>query len=179
MLALLAAASEAGSWCAVVGVPTLNAVAAAEMGIALDRLALVPTPGQEWATTVAALLDGLDVVVAAPPGPVAESLSARLAARARQRGSVLVPYGQWRGADLSIEAVRGNWHGLGAGRGRLRRRELTLRAWGRGSAAVPREVNLWLPGPEPAATASAGPAFTPGVGGETKLATVLSLRAAG
>ncbi|RAO63431.1 hypothetical protein LUPAC06_00157 [Micromonospora saelicesensis] len=38
MLALLAEASRAGSWCAVVGVPTFGAGAAAELGIALDRL---------------------------------------------------------------------------------------------------------------------------------------------
>lgn len=175
ILALLAAASEAGSWCGVVGVPTLNAVAAADMGIALERLALVPSPGEEWAATVAALLDGLDVVVAAPPGPVAASLSARLAARARHRGSILVPYGQWQGADLSIETVRGSWHGLGAGRGRLRRRELTLRAWGKGAAAVPREVSLWLPGPPPAVATDA----TSGSSDLVGKGSVLTFRAAG
>ena len=149
VLAMVAAASAAGSWCGVVGVPTLSAIAAAEQGVALDRLALVPNPGVEWATAVAALLDGLDVVVAAPPGPIAASVAARLAARARLRGSVLVPYGSWRGADLTIETVRGTWHGLGQGGGRLRWRELTLRAWGRGAASIPREVNVWFPGPLP------------------------------
>ncbi|GAB3331132.1 hypothetical protein GCM10027452_04390 [Micromonospora halotolerans] len=38
IVALLAEASRAGSWCAVVGVPTFGAGAAAEAGIALDRL---------------------------------------------------------------------------------------------------------------------------------------------
>ena len=37
LLALLAGASAAGSWCAVVGMPSLGLVAAAELGIALDR----------------------------------------------------------------------------------------------------------------------------------------------
>src|SRR4051794_18135467 len=50
LLALLAEASRAGSWCAVVGVPALGILAAAEVGIALDRLALVPDPGPEWPT---------------------------------------------------------------------------------------------------------------------------------
>src|SRR5204863_1388353 len=94
LLALLAVASQAGSWCAVVGVPTLGAAAAAEVGVALDRLALVPYPGPDWATVVAALLDGVDVVVAATPGPVAAVVTGRLSARARHRGSVLVPYGR-------------------------------------------------------------------------------------
>ncbi|TDB66107.1 MULTISPECIES: hypothetical protein, partial [unclassified Micromonospora] len=109
VLALLAEASRAGSWCAVVGVPTLGAGAAAELGIALDRLALVPDPGPEWPTVVAALIDGVDVVVTAVPQAVSASVAGRLAARARQRGCVLVPYGRWDGADVTLQVVRGVW----------------------------------------------------------------------
>ncbi|WP_420813618.1 hypothetical protein [Planosporangium thailandense] len=145
LLALLAAASGAGSWCAVVGVPTLGAVAAAEAGIALDRLALVPYPGPDWTTVVAALLDGVDIVVAAPPGPIAPSTASRLAARARQRGSVLVSYGHLPGADITFDAVRGVWYGLGRGRGRLRCRQLTIMARGRGAAAAPKRTEVWWP----------------------------------
>nr|MDT0662076.1 hypothetical protein [Micromonospora sp. DSM 115978] len=146
VLGLLAEASRSGSWCAVVGVPTLGAVAAADLGIALDRLALVPNPGPDWATVVAALIDGVDVVVVAVPAPVSASVTGRLAARARQRGSVLVPYGGWEGADVTLRVVRGTWEGLGAGRGRLRRREVTIAALGRGAAARPKEIRIWLPG---------------------------------
>ena len=146
LLALLAGASRAGSWCAVVGVPELGALAAAESGIALDRLALVPNPGPEWPTVVAALIDGVDVVVMAVPGPVSASIAGRLAARARQRGSVLVPFGRWDGADVTLQVVRGRWDGLGAGHGRLRRREVTVSARGRGAAARPRETTVWMPG---------------------------------
>jgi hypothetical protein len=145
LLALLAAASAAGSWCAVVGLPTLGALAAADLGIALDRLALVPAPGPDWPNVVAALLDGVDVVVAAPAGPVAASIAGRLAARARQRGSVLLPYARWAGADVVLEATGGGWQGLGQGRGRLHQRELVIHARGRGAAARPREVTVWLP----------------------------------
>ncbi len=146
LLALLAGASRAGSWCAIVGVPTLGALAAAEAGIDLARLALVPEPGPEWPTVVAALLDGVDVVVAAAPGLVPATVARRLAARARQRGSVLMPYGgRWEGADLLVEAVRGGWRGLGQGRGRLRGRELVISARGRGGAARPVQARIWLP----------------------------------
>ncbi|RKN34654.1 hypothetical protein [Micromonospora musae] len=160
VLALLAEASRAGSWCAVVGVPTFGAGAAAELGIALDRLALVPNPGPEWATVIAALIDGVDVVVTAVPASVSASVANRLAARARQRGSVLVPYGRWEGADVTLQVVRGAWEGLGPGRGRLRRREVTVSARGRGAAARPKEIKVWLPGDEltrviPRAVASA------------------------
>ena len=61
----------------------------------------------------------------APPGPIAPSVAGRLAARARQHGSVLVAYGPWRGADVVLQTVRGVWRGLSEGRGRLRTRELT------------------------------------------------------
>ncbi|MFI5492021.1 hypothetical protein [Actinoplanes sp. NPDC051859] len=146
LLALLSAASHAGSWCAVVGVPALGALAAAESGIALERLALVPNPGPEWPTVVAALIDGVDVVVVAVPGAVSATVASRLVARARQRGCVLVPYGRWDGADVTLQVTRGRWDGLGEGRGRLRRREVTVVARGRGAAARPKELTMWLPG---------------------------------
>ena len=146
LLALLAEASRTGSWCAVVGVPTLGAIAAAESGIALDRLALVPNPGPEWPTVVAALIDGVDLVVTAVPGPISASVTGRLVARARQRGSVLVPFGRWDGADVTLRVVDGRWEGLGAGHGRLRRREVTVLAHGRGAAARPKELTMWMPG---------------------------------
>jgi hypothetical protein len=146
MLALLAAASRNGSWCAVVGVPALGALAAAESGIVLERLALVPNPGPDWPTVVAALIDGVDVVVAAVPGPVSAPIVSRLAARARQRGSLLVPFGDWSGADVTLRIGKGRWEGLGSGRGRLRRREVTVVAQGRGAAARPREITMWMPG---------------------------------
>jgi hypothetical protein len=153
MLALLGAASTAGSWCAVAGLPTLGALAAAELGVVLERLALVPHPGADWPSVVAALLDGVDLVVIAPAGPVAAVVASRLAARARQRGSVLIPVGAWPGADVVLRAERSTWHGLGAGRGRLRQRELEISAVGRGSAAQPRRTTLWLPGAPGAAQA--------------------------
>lgn len=152
-LALLVEAARAGSWCGVVGVPELGAAAAAESGIELGRLALVPDPGPEWVTVVAALLDGLDIVVVRPPGPVTAPLARRLAARARQRGSVLISYGSWAGAEFTLRVAGQRWHGLEAGRGRLRARELTVVGAGRGAATRPREVRMWWPPAAPDATA--------------------------
>ncbi len=161
LLALLVAASAAGSWCAVAGLPALGAMAAAELGIALDRLALVPYPGPEWPSVVGALLDGFDLVVAAPPGSVSAGLAGRLAARARQRGGVLVPYARWTGADVVLDSPGGGWEGLDPGHGRLRRRYLTISAHGRGAAARPREVTVWLPGSDGRLSAAPPPVVTP------------------
>ena len=156
-LAVVAAASAEGSWGAAVGMPTLGPVAAAELGIALDRFPLVPStaaggPG-EWAAVVAALLDALDVVVARPGRSVRPTDARRLAARARERGSVLVAVGGsageavWPAADVRLTVARAEWVGLGGGWGRLRGRRLEVVAGGRGSAARERRVALWLPHP--------------------------------
>jgi hypothetical protein len=51
LLAMAAAATRAGCWCAVVGMPNLGLVAADELNVDLERLALVPTPvriGPKW-----------------------------------------------------------------------------------------------------------------------------------
>jgi hypothetical protein len=92
LLTLLATATASGSWAAVVGMPDLGLLAASEIGVALNRLALVPDPGAELATVVVALLDGVDLVVIAAAGLVqagakGQAMARRLAARARKRGA--------------------------------------------------------------------------------------------
>src|SRR2546423_9390644 len=66
LLTLLAEATTTGSWAAAVSMPHLGLAAAAESGVELSRFALVPSPGAEFAAVTAALLDGLDLVVAGP-----------------------------------------------------------------------------------------------------------------
>jgi hypothetical protein len=144
-LALLAGPSQAGAWCAVVGVPTLGARAAVELGIRPDRLALVPAPGASWSAAVAALFDGVDVVAIRPPGRVSGGEARRLMARARERGTTLVPLGPWEGADLRLAVSDPQWTGIADGVGRLHARRLRVRAEGRGSAARGRQTEIWLP----------------------------------
>ena len=144
-LALAAAPSAAGSWCAAVGLPSLGLVAVAELGVALERLALVGEPGESWPSVVAALLDALDVVVFRPPGSVRAAHVRRLAARARERGAVLIPACSWEGADVCLGVTRSEWRGLGAGHGHLRSRRLEVASRGRGAAARPRQTGVWLP----------------------------------
>jgi hypothetical protein len=151
LLALLGAASSDGAWCALVGFPVVGAEAACEYGIDLSRLALVPRPGSGWVTAVGALLDAVDIVAVRPPAErgtqaVAPGDIRRLAARARTRDSVLMPYTDaWPGADVRLTAAAGEWTGIGSGTGRLRARRLAVRAEGRGSASRPRSATLWLP----------------------------------
>lgn len=151
--ALLAATTTAGSWAAVVGLPEAHAPAAAHLGVALERLALVPDAATlgHWPTVVAALLDGVDLVVAAVPPGLRAPDARRLVARARERGSVLIPLVapgcSWvEGADLRLRVVAATWHGLDDGHGFLQAREVVVAATGRGAAGRERTACLWLPG---------------------------------
>ncbi|WP_156869976.1 hypothetical protein [Sporichthya polymorpha] len=146
VLALLAEASAAGSWCVLVGAPGLGLAAAAEVGIDLSRFALVPAPGQNWARAVGALLDGFDLVVARPPADLAPAEARALTARARHHGTVLVSLGPWPGAQVRLTPVHSRWEGLGNGHGRLSARRLRVSATGRGTAGGrTRSAELWLP----------------------------------
>ncbi len=149
LLALLGGPSSAGAWCATVGMPSISAEAAAEYGIDLSRLAIVPAPGTGWLTAVGALLDAVDVVVVRPPVQVSDGDLRRMAARARNRDAVLVPYlggrTRWPRADVELTVRTEQWTGLGVGHGRLHARQVTVSATGRGRAARPREVTCWLP----------------------------------
>lgn len=174
-LAVLAGPSAAGSWCAAVGLPALGLVAAAEMGVVLDRLALVPAPGPEWPAVVAALLDALDVVMVGTGWQVRTADARRLVARARERGAVLLVVGAWNGADVRLSLAGAGsglsprsgrpgrsdqpgqagesgpsgrqcqWQGLGSGHGHLQARQVEVVAEGRGASSRPRRRRLWLP----------------------------------
>jgi hypothetical protein len=146
--ALMVAASQAGSWCAAVGLSELGPVAAAGLGVCLERLALVPDPGDQWPVVTAALLDAVDLVLVRPPWRSRVTDTRRLAARARERGTVLLPFsGSWPdGADLRLAVAASAWQGLGEGHGHLQARAVEVTASGRGAAARERRVRLWLPG---------------------------------
>ena len=148
-LALLAGPSEAGAWCAAVGMPSLGVEAAAEFGVDLGRLVLVPEPGPQWLGAVAALLDAFDVVLVRPGEAAAPGAVRRLAARLREREGVLVVLGDsWMGCEARLVVRRQRWSGLELGHGHLRARQVTLEVTGRGAAGHPRTARLWLPAAE-------------------------------
>ena len=148
-LATVAAASQQGSWTAIVGLPAVGVLAAHEAGIDLARCALVPDPGPTWPTVVAALLDAIDVVVLVPPSSgraVRAADARRLSSRARERGAVLVVVGSWpEGPDVRLRPSAATWTGLGDGHGALATRALEVVAGGRGAAARERRRTVVLP----------------------------------
>jgi len=148
LLALLSEASRTGAWTAMVGFPRLGVLAAAEAGIDLGRVALVPSPGPDAAAVVAALLDGIDVVVVGPQAALTDADRRRLTSRARERGSLLVAAQPWAGAHVVLTVREGTWSGTDHGAGYLRRRRLTVRRSGRAGASrgIERQVELPLRG---------------------------------
>jgi hypothetical protein len=149
LFALLAEASAGGAWVGVVGRPGLGLLAAAEAGVQLERLALVPEPGADLLAVTIALLDGMDVVAVsgAARAGVRAADRQRLAARARQRGTVLLALGSWPGADMELSCSDVQWRGLDAGAGRLRSRRVEVQLRGRTVAPGTRPAPLLLPAP--------------------------------
>jgi hypothetical protein len=149
-LALLAAASQAGSWCAAVGLPDPGIAAAAELGIDLRRVVFVPHPGRGWAEAAGDLLPGVDVVLVRPPGRVSGTVARHLAARARDRQTALVVLversSDWpQGGDLALAVGDAEWEGIGPGHGHLQGRRAEVRVSGRRSAGRAAAGTLWLP----------------------------------
>jgi hypothetical protein len=144
-LALAAGVTQAGLWAAVVDVPELGVVAAAETGNALQRLVLIPNPEMQWTRVVATLLDAIDLVIIRPPTTGSQTVGHQLATRARERRSVLVVLGAWPSPDLNFHVHHEPWIGIEAGAGYLQQRRARVIITGRGSATRPREARLWLP----------------------------------
>lgn len=142
-LSLVAAASQAGSWCAVVGIPDLGAPAAEQLGVDLNRLVCVPCPGVQWAPAIADLIEGVDVVILRPPPHVKGALVGRLVARLRDRRAVLVVVdegGRWpESYDVHLRVETARWVSIGPGEDCLRRRLATVSAGDgvRGAGAAP------------------------------------------
>jgi hypothetical protein len=170
-LALVASASGAGSWVATVGLPALGLAAAAEAGVAVERLVVIePPPAEHWGTVVGALVGAFDAVLLGAPARASRAGAVRgrpaevrrLIARSRERGSVLVqlagpvlgaaatdgrvrPTIEPSEADLRIAVGPVRWEGLAVGHGLLRRRRATVEVSGRRAATRARRAELWLP----------------------------------
>lgn len=143
IFALLSDASAEGTWCGVVGMPEIGAEAAAAAGIRLERLALVPHPGERWPAVTAALLEAVGMLALRPGMAQRPAETSRLSARLRDREGVLLVEGAWPGAAAAISVADPLWRGLGRGHGHLVSREVTLTVTARHE--LPRSARVLLP----------------------------------
>ena len=175
-LAVAAGPSRAGAWVALVGVAApaprrarsdrtggewgagalgfWGLLAAAGLGVALERLVVVAPPERPaggWGAVVATLVDGFPVVVLGAQVQLRACDDRRLAARLRERGGVLVRAGSGAGvptaAHLRLLVTESRWEGVAEGSGHLRARRVVVEATGRGAASRLRRAELLLPGP--------------------------------
>ena len=142
-MALMAGPSGDGAWCGVVGSAEFGIEAAAAAGVELSRTILVPDPGDQWLEVTSALIDVLTVVVVKPQGRVSEGAVSRIDARLRQRGAMLIAWGDWPRCDARLTMGDAEWIGLGQGHGHLRARQATVSV--RKGTAPAEQRRLWLP----------------------------------
>ncbi|BDV31277.1 hypothetical protein Microterr_19370 [Microbacterium terricola] len=147
LTALLAAPSQTGTWCGVVGMPELGAEAAERAGIDLSRLVMIPDPGGRWLAVTSTVAEVLPVVAVRPSTRAADGEVSRMAARLRDRGAVLLVQGAWPQAEAILELDEPRWAGLGRGHGYVSGREVTVTARSRRWPS-PHRQRMLLPGAE-------------------------------
>ena len=124
--ALIAEATSQGVWCALVGIPDAGLAAAEDMGVTLDRVVLVPHPGDQWLSVVSALTDVVGVVVlGGAPVPSERTLST-LMGRLRERESTVLVSSSWPRKEATISVSQHHWQGLGVGHGLLQEHRMSI-----------------------------------------------------
>ena len=146
-LLLVSAATQAGSWLAIVGVSDFGLMSACEQGVALQRTVLVtPTSNKkDWTSTVAAVADGFDVMMLEVPREVSESDARRIQTRIQARRNVLVLVETSRHTtprsvfqpDVVLHTQTTKWDGIEHGAGYVQGRHIDVTVSGR---RVPRAM---------------------------------------
>ena len=145
-LSLCARASQQGSWLGVVGVSHLGISSAVEHGVALERMVFVhpPESSRDWSTTVAAVIDGFDLLIVAVPEALSVSDARRVQTRLQSRQSVMIivdtatlsqpnfsnnvhPFH----ADVVLDTTTKSWSGINNGAGYLQQRQVAIKVSGR------------------------------------------------
>ena len=155
-LSLCSLATQQGSWLGVVGVDHLGLLAAVEHGVALERTVLVhpPKTSREWSISVAAAIEGLDLLIVAVPERLSVNDARRVQTRLQSRRAVMIiventVLSQSRSmngsneaqqflADVVLDTKTKSWSGVDKGAGYLQHRDVRIRVSGR---RVARERN--------------------------------------
>lgn len=151
MFSLLVEPTQQGKWAVVVGAADIGLSAAADLGVALERLVLVDQPPRSaWATVLGACIGAFDLVIIAPGSVNSVDGGRRLRARVRERGTVLLQLDGsspvWgEGAETELTVTSQRWDGLGVGHGHLSARQVTVATRSRRSGARRWVTSLWMP----------------------------------
>lgn len=131
--AMLSAATQQGSWLAILATPTLGVEAISELGVDLSRVVAVDADLEspmQWAERVVACSDGFDLILTTMPTHIPDRIWRSMSQRTRRNGTVVVglnlPGPDLRGVDLWCRVVGSVWEGLGRGSGRFVARRLQV-----------------------------------------------------
>lgn len=127
-LSLLSGVSASGAWCGVIGVPSLGFEAAAQVGLGLDRLVLIPDPGRHALSIAGMLSEVLTALILCPRTQPSPGEVERLHARLRDHGTALVVTNAWPRSDTALRVTNSRWSGLGTGHGLLDTHELSVQS---------------------------------------------------
>jgi len=167
-ISLLTVASQEGAWCAITGRSDLGLLAVYELGVNLNRIAIIAPPASPLSDiwqAAAILLKGVDVVLLdlrLQDIRLQRHMNAirRLAALARKYGSVCIVLSSGAdtpmqertsrgiGASVILKVASSSWLGPSRGYGHFHSRVALVESTGRGAAARPVEQELYLPGPD-------------------------------
>lgn len=145
--ALVASATQHGSWLCLVDMPHAGLMAAREYGVALERVVQVDTTDARreraapWPRVVGSLVDGFDIVVACRPR-CHPSEARKISARVKAQSSVLIvidPPAQFP-CDIVLRSTESRW----VVDGRARERRVSVALEGR-RAHHARTISVLLP----------------------------------
>jgi hypothetical protein len=91
--AMLSAATQQGSWLAILATPTLGVEAISELGVDLGRVVAVDADLEspmQWADRVVACSDGFDLVLTTMPTHIPDRIWRSMSQRTRRNGTVVV-----------------------------------------------------------------------------------------
>ncbi len=160
---LLQEVTTSGRWVAAVNVAGISLAAAAELGVAIERVLVIQNvQPDQWSAALGALVGAVDVILFdSPRHRVRPSEQRKMASRCRERGTVLMelgagPVGQnVRQArtgqlqyDVSFAVNPIAWEGLGSGYGHLTTRRVEVAVSGRRSSGCQRRGRFELPTPD-------------------------------
>ena len=124
LMCWLLGTTQRDRWVALIGWPQLSPVALVEAGVDLEHVVAVPDARGRAADVVAALLDGIEIVVTGPRAQLTTSERRRLLARARQRATTILSPAPWDGAALVLDVEQTRWSGSDHGAQWLREAHL-------------------------------------------------------
>lgn len=149
-LALVAEAVRSGALLAVVADETFNLSACYDHGIPISKVVCfsLDSDAQSWAQSLAAIIDGFDLVLLVKEPNLRTVLVRRIMRRVQERNAVLVrvshrPWGQSPDLEMGVETRK--WQGLGKGWGYLNTRNIEVSLTGRRSRGRKQSFTVTLP----------------------------------